>query len=233
MSTTEIIAYAAAIIGGCLVCISFFMKTIIPLRVVGAGSNVGFIVYGILAQSWPVLLLHAALLPINCLRATQMVRLTRRVEKASATGDPSGVWLRPYMRSKRLKAGEVLFRKGDDASELYYLAEGRIELTEIGENLAPGRIFGEIAFFTAERRRTLTARCIEASTVLTIDESTLKQLYYQNPEFGFHLVNLVARRLAGDVRRLEAKLREQSTGDAKGDAPAVAERTGDAELGRS
>jgi CRP/FNR family cyclic AMP-dependent transcriptional regulator len=235
MATTDIIAYAAAIIGGCLVCISFFMKTIIPLRVVGAGSNIGFIVYGILASSWPVLLLHAALLPINCLRATQMVRLTRRVEAAASTGDPSGVWLRPYMNSKRLKAGDVLFRKGDEAAELYYLAEGRIELLEIEQDLVPGRIFGEIAFFTPERRRTLTARCTEASTVLTIDEGTLKQLYYQNPEFGFHLVNLVARRLAGDVRRLEARLKDQAAGEGAvaNAASVVAEATGDAELGRS
>ena len=230
MTTTELIAYAAAIIGGLLVCISFFMKTIIPLRVVGAGSNVGFIIYGVLAQSWPVLLLHAALLPINCLRATQMVRLTRRVKAAAATGDPSGVWLRPYMNSRRLKAGDVLFRKGDEATELYYLAEGRIELTEIAQDLVPGRIFGEIAFFTPDRQRTLTARCTEASTVLTIDESTLKQLYYQNPEFGFHLVNLVARRLAGDIRRLEARLKDQAAGNA---GSVVAEATGDAELGRS
>ncbi len=206
MTTVEGIAYAAAIIGGVLVCVSFFMKTIIPLRVVNAASNVGFIIYGILLQSWPVLCLNAALLPINCFRTVSMVRLTRRVKAAAATGDPSGVWLRPYMRTKKFAAGEILFRKGDPATELYYLAEGRIEFVEIEDELPPGRIFGEIAFFTHERKRTQTAKCLEPSTVLTIDESTLKQLYYQNPEFGFHLVSLVARRLAGNIDRLEAKL---------------------------
>ena len=75
MTTQEIIAYAAAGVGGVLVCVSFFMKTIIPLRVVGAASNIGFIVYGALLQSWPVLLLNSALLPINCWRTISMMRL--------------------------------------------------------------------------------------------------------------------------------------------------------------
>jgi CRP/FNR family transcriptional regulator, cyclic AMP receptor protein len=220
MTTLEIIAYVSAIIGGILVCVSFFMKTIIPLRVVSAASNVGFIIFGVLTLSWPVLLLNAALLPINCVRTVSMMRLTRRVKAAAATGDPSGIWLRPYMRTKKFKAGDILFRKGDPATEVYYLAEGLIEFVEIDIKLPPGRIFGEIAFFTQERTRTQTARCIENSTVLSIDEPTLKELYYQNPEFGFHLVSLVARRLAGNVSRLEAQLK-QSPADAAASAEAA------------
>lgn len=205
MTTLEIIAYGFAALGGVLVCVSFFMKTIIPLRVCGAASNVGFIIYGLLMQAWPVLFLNLALLPINCFRTVSMVRLARRVERAAASGDPSGIWLRPYMRTRKFKAGDVLFSKGDPATDLYYLAKGRIKFVEIDVELAPGRIFGEIAFFTQQRKRTQSALCLEDSTVLTIDESTMKQLYFQNPEFGFHLVNLVARRLVGNIDRLEAQ----------------------------
>jgi CRP/FNR family cyclic AMP-dependent transcriptional regulator len=223
MSTTTIIAYVFAFIGGVLVCISFFMKTIIPLRVVNAASNVAFIVYGLILQAWPLLLLNGALLPINCFRTVSMMRLTRRVEAAAATGDPSGVWLRPYMKTKKFAAGSILFRKGDPATELYYLAEGKIKFLEIEVELPPGRIFGEIAFFTQERKRTQTARCMEDSTVLSIDEETLKQLYYQNPEFGFHLVSLVARRLAGNIDRLEAQLAQLPYGmDAEPPGPGTA-----------
>jgi hypothetical protein len=206
VTTLEIIAYGFAVVGGVLVCVSFFMKTIIPLRVMGAASNIMFIIYGVLLQAWPVLLVNLALLPINCFRTVSMVRLTRRVEAAAASGDPSGIWLRPYMRTRKFRAGDVLFRKGDPATDLYYLAQGRVRFDEIDVELAPGRIFGEIAFFTQQRVRTQSARCVEDSTVLTIDESTLKQLYYQNPEFGFHLVNLVARRLVANVDRLETQL---------------------------
>ncbi len=207
MDPFYIAAYAAAGIAGLLVCVSFFMKTIIPLRMVAIASNIGFIIFGIMLRQWPVLVLHCALLPINVWRAFEMVRLTRRVKSAANHGDPSDIWLRPYMKTKRFAKGEVVFHKGDTASLIYYLAEGSIEFVEIGETLKPGHIFGEIAFFTPQRQRLLTARCAENCTVLSVGEETLQQLYYQNPEFGFYLVKLVAERLASNVERLETKLK--------------------------
>jgi len=135
-----------------------------------------------------------------------MIRLTQRVNAAADVKDTSGLWLRPYMKRRRLKAGKVLFRKGDPADHLYMLTSGRIELVEIGVALPAGRIFGEIAFFAPDKCRTLTARCVENSEVLAINESTVRQLYYQNPDFGFHLIGLVAGRLTADIRRLETTL---------------------------
>jgi CRP-like cAMP-binding protein len=99
----------------------------------------------------------------------------------------------------------VLFRKGDLADHLYCLVSGKIELDDIAVLLEPGKIFGEIAFFAPDRRRTHTARCVSACTVLMVDEATLKQLYFQNPSFGFHLIGLVAGRLSEDVRRIEKR----------------------------
>jgi CRP-like cAMP-binding protein len=209
LDTYQIVAYVAAGVAGLLVCVSFFMKTIIPLRVVAIASNLGFILYGVLTRSWPVLLLHAALLPINLFRAIQMIRLTRQVRSAASVGNPSEVWLRPYMKTKRFAKGDILFRKGDAATLIYFLASGRIEFVEIGTVLEPGHIFGEIAFFTPAHQRLLTARCIEDCTVLSVGEETLMQLYFQNPEFGFYLVKLVAERLASNVERLEARLEEK------------------------
>ena len=135
-----------------------------------------------------------------------MVRLTRRVRAAAATGDLSGVWLKPYMRRQRLKTGDVLFRKGDTADHLYFLVEGHIEFVEIGEVMDAGSLFGEIAFFAPDKRRTLTACCTTDCSVLRIDEATFQQLYFQNPAFGFQVVTLIAGRLMADRTRLEHKL---------------------------
>jgi CRP-like cAMP-binding protein len=110
------------------------------------------------------------------------------------------------MRSARMKAGRVLFRKGDAARHLYFLASGQIEFVEIGEMMEAGRLFGEIAFFAPDKRRTLTARCATDCTVLRIDETTFKQLYFQNPAFGFQVVNLVTSRLIADRHRLESMM---------------------------
>ena len=67
-------------------------------------------------------------------------------------------------------------------------------------------MFGEIAFFAPDRKRTNTARCVGPCTVLSIDESTVRQLFYQNPGFGFQLIDLVAGRLTADVIRLQKQI---------------------------
>ena len=201
-----IIALCSAAIAGALVVVSSLVKTMIPLRCLAVGSNLGFLLYGALHPSLLMVLLHGALLPINMVRTAQMVRLTRRVSAAAQASDLSGVWLRPYMRSRRLKAGHVLFHKGDAATHLYFLAAGRIEFVEIGEVMEEGRLFGEIAFFAPDKRRSLTARCLTDCNVLRIDEMTFKQLYYQNPAFGFEVVTLVTGRLLADRKRLEHQI---------------------------
>jgi len=202
----DVVALCFALAAAALIIVSSFVKTMIPLRWLAVGGNFGFLVYGALHPSFVMVLLHGALLPINIYRAAEMARLTRRVSQATAQGDLSGVWLKPYMNSDRFKAGQTLFRIGDKADFLYFLADGRIEFVEIGELMEPGRLFGEIAFFAPDKRRSMTARCATECTVLSIDETTFKQLYYQNPAFGFEVVSLVAGRLMADVHRLQERL---------------------------
>ena len=200
------LAMASAATAAVLIVVSCFVKTILPLRLLAVGSNAGFMVYGLLQPSPMMFLLHATLLPLNLYRAVEMARLTQRVKRAVASGERSDVWLKPYMRPRRCEAGEVLFRKGDDADQLYFLVEGRIELVESQREIAPGKLFGEIAFFAPDRRRTGTARCLSACQVLTLDESSFKQLYFQNPAFGFEVVRLLAGRLSQDAQDLERRL---------------------------
>lgn len=205
-----IVAIVSAAIAGALVVVSSFVKTMIPLRCLAVGGNLGFLIYGIFHPALLMVLLHGTLLPINIYRTAEMVRLTRRVRAAADARDLSGLWLRPYMRSQQLKAGEVLFRKGDAAEHLYLLAAGRIEFVEIGEMMEAGRLFGEIAFFAPDKRRSLTARCATDCTVLRIDEATFKELYFQNPSFGFEVVTLVTGRLMADRHRLQEQVEAQA-----------------------
>ena len=53
------------------------MDTILPLRGLAIASNILFIVYGTAGQLYPVLLLHALLLPINISKIVQLVRKNR------------------------------------------------------------------------------------------------------------------------------------------------------------
>lgn len=198
------IAIASAGIAGLLVIVSAFVRTMIPLRWLAVASNVGFIVYGLIERNGLMVALHSVLLPVNLWRVRQMVQLTRRVSASTAGPEQMQIWLRPYMRSRKHKAGEVLFQRGEPADRLYFLAEGGVELPEVGRRLQAGQMFGEIAFFAPERSRSSSARCLSDCTVLSIDEDTFRQLVYQNPDFGLEVVRLIAGRLSQDVRRLQA-----------------------------
>ena len=207
-SPVQILSVCAAAVGLGFTISSSFVKTMVPLRWFGVLSNIGFLSYGILFPNYLMTLMHGVLLPINCVRLVEMTRLTRRVRAATQSADRSGLWLRPYMKQTKRKAGDVLFRQGDDADHLYILVDGRVEFPENGATVGPGQRFGEIAFFSPERKRTLSARCAEDSTLLSINQATVRELYYQNPGFGFEIVGLVAGRLSADIARLRAQLRD-------------------------
>ena len=199
-----LVAVVSAAVAGLLVIVSAFVRTMIPLRWLAVGSNVGFIVYGVLHPSVMMVLLHAVLLPVNLWRVRQMVQLTRRVSATQVDAQQLQLWLRPYMRSRRHRAGTRLFERGAEADRLYFLVEGRLELPEVGRLLQPGQMFGEIAFFAPDRRRSSSALCVTDCTVMSIDEDTFRQLVYQNPDFGLEVVRLIAGRLSQDVQRLQA-----------------------------
>ena len=67
MPVTDVLGYAAAI----AVLAAFCMSSIVPLRILAVLSNVLFVSYGLLANLYPVFLLHVILLPINLLKLAQ------------------------------------------------------------------------------------------------------------------------------------------------------------------
>ena len=200
-SPAQIVATLAGALGIGLVVSGALTRTMLPLRWLVVGSDSAMLVFGALHPSTITMVVAACLLPINLFRAVEVTRLTRRVARAQADSDLAGLWLKPYMKPRRLKAGQVLFNRGDEADRLYLLVDGKLELVDLGKPLETGRIFGEIALFSPSRRRTHTARCVSPCSVLEIHESTVKQLFYQNPAFGFHLSELLAGRLSADIER--------------------------------
>lgn len=200
------VAIAAAVVGGVLVLWSGFVKTIVPLRWLAVGSNVGFVVYGAIHPAPLVFLLHLALLPINLWRVLEMQRLTRTVQRARSGEGLPQVWLQPFMKRKRLAQGRVLFKRGDRADRLYVVADGEVEVVETGARIGPGELIGEISFFSPEGKRTATLRCATVCTMLSMDETTFRQLFHQNPAFGYEVVRLITARLGGDVQRLRDEL---------------------------
>ena len=113
---------------------TFCMNTMMPLRVVAIISNVLFCAYGAVAHIFPVLILHAILLPVNVVRLVQIRRLVHGMQVAE-NSELSAPSLLPFMSGRTLKAGDILVRKGDEADRMFYLMRGNVEIQEIGKSL--------------------------------------------------------------------------------------------------
>ena len=185
----EIVGYIASL----LVASSFYMKTIIPLRIFAIASNVAFIVYGFACGLVPVLVLHVFLFPLNIVRLLQMRKLIADVNEAS-NEDVSMEALVPYMTLKKYKKGDVIFEAGDKADRMYYISKGVVRIVGLDLSVTKGEIIGEMGVFSPFKERTDAAVAETELEIYYINEEKIQQLYYQNPRFGFHLIRLLTKR---------------------------------------
>ncbi|MGA9868703.1 MAG: cyclic nucleotide-binding domain-containing protein [Acetobacteraceae bacterium] len=199
----EILGY----LGALFVIATYAMRTMIPLRLAGLASIAIMLGYAFATHDIPDIALNAILLPLNSVRLVQMIRLTRKVEEASH-GDLSMEWLKPFMHRRRSNAGDVLFHKGDPAEEMFYTVSGYYRLVESGIELPTGEVVGELGLLAPDQRRTQTLQCVTAGEMLVISYSSVRQLYYQNPRFGFFFLQLATKRLFQNHARLETQLAE-------------------------
>ena len=201
------VANIFALLGATFFVTTLLMRTMVPLRVAGIISDIFFITYGVLSATVTTLTLYVLLLPINVYRLAQMLRLVKKA-RIAAQGDLSMDWLRPYMTPRKYKKDDILFRKGDVANEMFLTVTGKFLVTELGIELPPGRLMGELGFAAPKNRRTQTIQCLESGDVLSITYETLLELYFQNPEFGYYLLSLTSERLLQNISRLEGALED-------------------------
>ena len=189
-------------VGFCLA--SFAVKRMVPLRTLAIVGNVCFVAYGLVESLLPSLALNLVLLPLNAARLWEIEKLSKEIARATQ-GSPVSQWLLPHMRHRSFKAGEVLFRRGEAADRLFYVASGELRMAEIGERIGPGELIGEIGLFSPEKKRTQTIVCETDSELYDMTDEMIFQLYYQNPKLGFFLMRLVAERLLKDVHRRDGE----------------------------
>ena len=190
----QLIAWIAAT----LVFASFFMKTIVPLRTVAIVSNLVFIAYALLGLHYgifdkvlPIFVLHAALLPLNWLRLREVRNSIRSVRDMKAGGPPHA-YLLPYMTPRPTQRGEALFQQGDLADTVYFIDSGTVLLPELGKQLGPGTLFGEVAVFSSSARRSTSAVCQESGQLFAIKGEKLMELFYQDQKFAFQIAKTLA-----------------------------------------
>src|SRR5258708_32825586 len=99
-------------------------------------------------------------------------------------------WLKPSMTERKYRKGDVLFKKGDKADEMLLTVTGKFLVTEIGVEVPPGRLMGELGYLTPNNRRTATIECTENGHVPTLTYDKLLGIYFQKPQFGYYFLVL-------------------------------------------
>jgi len=180
-------------------------KTMVPLRILAIVANCFLIVFYAVTHSWVPMVLQAAALPLNAWRLYQMIVLIRNV-RGAIRGNSSMDWLKPFMTGRHFRKGDILFAKGELANEMFLTVTGRYRLLELGIELKPGQLVGELGMLAPDNRRTATLECIEEGEALSITYEQVEQLYYQNPTFGFYFLHLATARLFENIGKMEAEL---------------------------
>ena len=202
------ITTAIGLLGGAFYLASHYMKAMVPLRALALVSSILLLISSVLHTNFditklimlPEFIVNAILLPINLKRLGEINRLTKQIEQATVES-PVTEWMLPHMHLRKHKAGEVLFRKGDVADELVYVAKGKLKLQDIDHVIGPGELIGEIGLFSAEKVRTLTVVCETDCELYQMTDEQIYRLYYQNPKLGFFFMRLIVERLLRDVQR--------------------------------
>ena len=169
-------------------------KTMIPLRWAAIAANALAMVYSAMHGTWPTFVLNAVLLPTNAWRLRAMLHLIRDIDKAIKS-DMNADWLLPFARPKTFEAGDVMMARGDYATAAFYVVAGEVEIPELGQKFGRGTLLGEIGLFTPDGRRTRTVVCKTDVHTAVLDYDRFKELYFQNPQFGFRLLQVIVARM--------------------------------------
>ena len=108
------------------------------------------------------------------------------------------------------KAGDYVFREGDDTTDMYIIQEGEIEIVRSwaaeSQQLAVlevGDFFGEMSLLE-EHPRPVSAHALTGYKLLRIDHSTFDQMVKEKPEIAVRMLRKLSRRLR---ERQESDLR--------------------------
>src|SRR5271165_2162225 len=190
----------AGYVAAALVFLTFYMRTMQPLRLMAITSNVAFLIYAIPLHLWPIAILHGLLLPLNALRLIQLRRMLAHLEEARSQ-DLDVLKLLPHLAHEDHPPGTVLFRGGEPGDHAYYIGSGEIEIPELGIRRGPGEFFGEVGAFSSARLRTASAVCVAPTRLYRIGHHDLAVAFHRDPALAFALIRLIADRMGENAAR--------------------------------
>jgi SulP family sulfate permease len=122
--------------------------------------------------------------------------------------------LEAWVEARSLAAGEVVFRAGARADELYLIRRGIVRIVlpladDSHHNLAAfgrGNFFGELAFLDGGVR-SADALATTATDLFVLSRARFDQMAQANPEVGMRVFAELARAIALRLRRSDAEIR--------------------------
>ncbi len=94
-------------------------------------------------------------------------------------------------------AGDKIFVTDDDASVMYVVRSGRVNIMASGvvlETVGPGGLFGEMALIDGESR-SATAVAVEDTEVAPVDRAAFLFMIRQSPDFALEVMSVLAARI--------------------------------------
>ena len=99
--------------------------------------------------------------------------------------------------TRSYKAGDVIFREGDPAEELFIVKSGKVEVrlgNRLLDTLPELSIFGEMALIDRSPRSATVIAATDA-TIVPVGEKQFLFLVSQTPHFALNVMRTLARRL--------------------------------------
>ena len=95
------------------------------------------------------------------------------------------------------KAGDIIFREGDPAKELFVVKSGSLEIrlgNRLLDTLPERSIFGEMALIDPGPR-SATAVAATDTTLVLVEEKQFLLMVSRTPHFALNVMRVLARRL--------------------------------------
>ena len=99
--------------------------------------------------------------------------------------------------TRNYKAGDVIFREGDPADELFIVKSGKVEVrldNRLLDTLPELSIFGEMALIDRSPRSATVVAATDA-TIVPVDEKQFLFLVTRTPHFALNVMRVLAQRL--------------------------------------
>lgn len=110
--------------------------------------------------------------------------------------------LRARADVRTYERGDLVFRRGDPASELYVVQEGQIAIAthavdgreSVVAVLEPPALFGELPLFD-EASRSADARALQRTSLVAVRYDDVRAVFDERPQLLWGIVRLLAQRL--------------------------------------